>query len=75
MEKTGLISDLSPLNKHRLLTYAICYFAVGIGVSALGPLLPFLAENVRVSLGQISFVFTAQNLGYLIGSVGGGLVI
>ena len=72
MEKTGLISDLSPLNKHRLLTYAICYFAVGIGVSALGPLLPFLAENVSVSLGQISFVFTAQNLGYLIGSVGGG---
>lgn len=72
MNKSGLISSLSPLNQRRLLTYAICYFSVGIGVSALGPLLPFLADNVSVSLGQISFVFTAQNLGYLIGSVGGG---
>lgn len=72
MEKTGLLSTIQPTDQKRLLTYAICYFSVGIGVSALGPLLPFLADNVNVSLGQISFAFTAQNLGYLLGSVGGG---
>ena len=56
----------------KFLTYAVCFVALGTGVAALGPLLPLLADNVGVSIGQISFVFTAQNLGYLIGSVGGG---
>ncbi len=72
MEKSGLFSSINPIDQKRLLTYAICYFSVGIGVSALGPLLPFLADNVNVSLGEISFAFTAQNLGYLLGSAGGG---
>ncbi len=56
----------------KFLTYAICFVALGTGVAAIGPILPLLADNVGVSIGQISFVFTAQNLGYLIGSVGGG---
>ncbi len=72
MQKSGLLSSIHLIDQKRLLTYAVCYFSVGIGVSALGPLLPFLADNVNVSLGQISFAFTAQNLGYLIGSLGGG---
>jgi len=72
MKKASLFENIDPLDRKRLLTYAISYFSVGIGVSSLGPLLPFLADNVNVSLGQISFVFTAQNLGYLLGSVGGG---
>jgi len=65
MKKTGFLSSIEPIDQKRLLTYAVCYFSVGIGISALGPLLPFLADNVNVSLGQISFAFTAQNLGYL----------
>jgi len=72
MEKSGLFSSIHPIDQKRLLTYAVCYFSVGIGISALGPLLPYLADNVNVSLGQISFAFTAQNLGYLLGSAGGG---
>jgi MFS transporter, FHS family, Na+ dependent glucose transporter 1 len=72
MKKSSLFENIDPRDRKRLLTYAISYFSVGIGVSSLGPLLPFLADNVNVSLGQISFVFTAQNLGYLLGSMGGG---
>lgn len=72
MKKSGLFANLDPIDLKRFLTYAICYISVGIGISSLGPLLPFLADHVNVSLGQISFAFTAQNLGYLLGSVGGG---
>lgn len=56
----------------RFLTYSVCFVALGVGVSSLGPILPLLSEQVGVTLGQISFVFTVQNLGYLIGSAGGG---
>ena len=58
--------------KLKFLTYAVCFVALGTGVAAIGPILPLLADNVGVSIAQISFVFTAQNLGNLIGSVGGG---
>ncbi len=58
--------------KLKFLTYAVCFVALGAGVAAIGPILPLLADNVGVSIAQISFVFTAQNLGNLIGSVGGG---
>jgi len=72
VKKTSLFANVDPLDLKRLLTYAIAYFSVGIGISWLGPLLPFLTENVNVSLGQMGFAFTAQNLGNLLGSVGGG---
>jgi MFS family permease len=55
----------------RFLAYALCLISVGVGVSLLGPLLPFLADKVHVSIGQMGFAFTAQNLGYMLGSVGG----
>jgi MFS transporter, FHS family, Na+ dependent glucose transporter 1 len=55
----------------RFLTYALCLISVGVGISLLGPLLPFLANKVNVSIGQMGFAFTAQNLGYMLGSVGG----
>lgn len=53
-------------------TYGICFVALGLGLSALGPMLPFLAKNVDVSFAQISFLFTTSSLGYLLGSAGGG---
>lgn len=71
MIKSSLILKLKSKDFQKFITYAICFISVGIGVSLLGPLLPFLAARVNVSLGQISFAFTAQNLGYMIGSVGG----
>lgn len=54
------------------LAYSICFIALGLGLSAIGPLLPYMADNVGVSLARISFVFTAGSLGYMVGSAGGG---
>lgn len=57
---------------HYFATYGLCFIALGLVLSSLGAMLPYLAENVDVSFAQISFLFTASSLGYLIGSVGGG---
>lgn len=54
------------------LTYSISFIALGLAVIALGPMLPYLAENTGVNFSQISFLFTTNNLGHLIGSAGGG---
>ena len=55
-----------------LITYSICYLSLGLGNASLGRMLPILAENIQVSYGQISFLFSAHSLGYLTGSAGGG---
>jgi FHS family Na+ dependent glucose MFS transporter 1 len=48
------------------------FIIFGLLTAALGPTLPGLARNTGTALAQISFVFTAQALGYLMGSVYGG---
>ncbi len=40
--------------------------------SVLGPSLPYLAEQTHVQLKQASLLFTAVNLGYLVGALAGG---
>lgn len=57
---------------YTFITYGICFISLGLAMASLGPMLPFLAANVSVSIGQISFLFTASSLGYLTGSAGGG---
>lgn len=52
--------------------YSISCIALGLGFAVLGPLLPSLAAHMDVNLGQISFLFTANSFGYLIGSSVGG---
>jgi len=54
------------------IAYSICFISLGLGTATLGPILPFLADNAMVSLAQISFLFTADSLGYMLGAVGGG---
>ncbi len=54
------------------LTYGICFISLGLAMASLGPVLPFMADHINVSFGQISFLFTASSLGYLTGSAGGG---
>ncbi len=54
------------------ITYAVCFVSLGLAMASLGPMLPSLAEHAGVSLAQVSFVFTANSLGYLVGSAGGG---
>lgn len=53
-------------------TYGICFIALGLGLSSVGPMLPYLADNVGASFAQISFLFMTSSLGYLLGSAGGG---
>jgi FHS family Na+ dependent glucose MFS transporter 1 len=54
------------------ITYGISCISLGLASAAIGLLLPSLAAFTRVSLAQISFLFTAHSLGYLLGSSGGG---
>lgn len=71
---TPLSSTPNPRRRElgTFLTYGVCFISLGLSMSALGPTLPYLAEQVHVSLAQISFLFTASSLGYLVGSSGGG---
>lgn len=54
----------------------VAYFAsmvlLGLSTAILGPVLPDLAEHIRVTLGQAGLLFTARSLGYLVGSLYGG---
>jgi fucose permease len=72
MENNNHHPNLNQPDIKRFIFYLIVYISVGIGISMLGPLLPFLAKQVSIPLGQMGFAFTAQNLGYLIGTLGGG---
>lgn len=54
-----------------------CYLAfatLGLSVAALGPALPFLAETTGSPLSRISYLFIAQNVGYMAGSYASGLL-
>jgi MFS transporter, FHS family, Na+ dependent glucose transporter 1 len=52
--------------------YYLAFIALGLTSASLGPTLPGLAENTKTHLREISFLFTARSLGYLIGSFFGG---
>ena len=41
---------------------------LGMTVAVLGPALPYLAANTGSSLSAISYLFVAQNIGYILGS-------
>lgn len=48
------------------------FVSLGMTVVALGPALPYLAGNTGSTLGAISSLFVAQNVGYILGSFGSG---
>jgi MFS transporter, FHS family, Na+ dependent glucose transporter 1 len=52
--------------------YYIAFVALGFAGAVLGPTLPGLALHTRSQVSQISFLFTAHSLGYLIGSFAAG---
>lgn len=52
--------------------YYVAFIALGMAAASLGPTLPGLAEHTRTGLSEISFLFTARSMGYLIGSLLGG---
>lgn len=66
MEHTVSHSDESAMTK--TISYYVAFVGLGLIVASLGPTLPGLAENTGTQLSQISFLFTARSLGYLIGA-------
>ncbi len=56
------------------LGYYAAFVALGLIGSLLGPSLTGLAKNTGVQLDQISILFTARSLGYLLGSLLAGRV-
>jgi fucose permease len=56
----------------KTVAYYVSFIALGLGLASLGPTLPGLAEHTRTELSQISYLFTANSIGYLLGSLLGG---
>ena len=56
------------------LVYFIVVTGFGLVMSALGPVLPDLAEQTQASLGRIGLLFTLRALGALFGSLLGGRI-
>ena len=61
------------LLRYRWQVQTAAYFGVmvslGLANAALGPTLPRLAEQIGVTIGAISILFSARSLGYLCGSL------
>lgn len=56
----------------KTISYYVAFVALGLVTASLGPTLPGLAENTQSLLSEISYLFTARSLGYLMGSFLGG---
>jgi MFS transporter, FHS family, Na+ dependent glucose transporter 1 len=56
----------------RTIGYYAAFVALGMASASLGPTLPGLAENTGTRLAEVSSLFVARSLGYLVGSVLGG---
>jgi fucose permease len=64
-----------PRSNYRLSTtggYYAAFIALGLAAAVLGPTLPGLAAHTRSGLAEISSLFMARSLGYLLGSGLGG---
>ncbi|MBN2323097.1 MAG: MFS transporter [Spirochaetes bacterium] len=49
--------------------YFLSYIALGMVMAVIGPTLPGLAEQTKVDLSRISYLFTSNFLGYLLGAL------
>ena len=49
--------------------YYLAFVVLGLTTASFGPTLPGLAEHVRATIGQISYLFVLRSLGYLSGSL------
>lgn len=53
-------------------SYYAAFIALGVTMSIHGPALPWLARHTASRLDQISIIFAASSLGYMLGSLLGG---
>lgn len=64
--------SLESLKILRTVGYFASFVTLGLMSASLGPSLPQFAENTHSELSQVSFLFSARSLGYLVGSLQGG---
>lgn len=57
------------LRLNKTYAYYAAFVVLGLAAASFGPTLPGLAEHVRSTIGQISYLFILRSLGYLIGSL------
>ena len=57
------------------LPYYAAFIGLGLSAAALGPTLPALADRTRSDLADVAILFTAQSLGYLLGTLAAGRVV
>jgi FHS family Na+ dependent glucose MFS transporter 1 len=58
--------------RNQTAAYFLAFITLGLATAALGPALPYLADQTGSELSQISILFTAKATGYLLGSLIGG---
>jgi len=56
----------------KTIVYYAAFAVLGMGAASMGPTLSGFALHTRTHLSEISFLFTARSLGYLLGSLVGG---
>lgn len=72
MDSSATISRIKPASRTVLKQQTVAYYAaivaLGLTTASLGPTLQSLADQTHSNTEQISFLFTARSLGFLIGS-------
>jgi MFS transporter, FHS family, Na+ dependent glucose transporter 1 len=70
------VENTSGVSRPQMITWAYfaSFVALGFANASLGPTLPGLAENTGTHLNQISILFAARALGYLLGAFQGGRI-
>lgn len=67
MIRTAALSRTSPFSKAT--GYYAAFISLGLFSASMGPTLPGLAQHTGARLSEISFLFSARSLGYLLGSL------
>ena len=60
------------LKQHQTWSYFSAFILLGMLLASLGPTLPFLAKQLSVSMGMVSWLFSARSLGYFVASLSVG---
>lgn len=68
---TKLVTDKGTQPAAQTAAYFAAFIGLGLSTGSLGPTLPALATQTRVSLGVVSYLFTARSLGYILGATQG----
>ncbi|MGD9092422.1 MAG: MFS transporter [Anaerolineales bacterium] len=66
------LSEVGKEKTYKTIAYYASFVVLGVTTAILGPTLPGLASHTGTQLREISFLFTARSLGYLLGSLLGG---